>query len=489
MNVKSKWFWALILFFLISHIVNLTILPVFADEAIYIRWGQFFGREPLKYLFFPLYDGKTPLYIWILGIFSKLSLDPLLISRGISVGISLACSLVIARLVELITLKKNTFNQALFIWTILPFSFIFSRLALIDMLLTLWLSLSMYYYFQVLLRLKQGGYYQIVPGIFWGLALITKTSAFYFLPVYLALYLLTQMQKQANLEARELALGLFGFMLGSSMLLVMAFSPLFPFLFQRGADFTFSTQEIASNLPHILVTNLHRMGKWLIIYCSPLILLSLILLRSKKIEIKMLLIGLVIWLLPFLVTGKVLSSRYILPSLIFIVPLMTITLSKLSTKIRIITTVLFIGYCLYWNYFLIFKPNAAPFPIEDRVQFLTDWSSGHGIKESADFFLEIAKTQKILVATEGFFGTLPDGLMIYLDGKPELHNMRVEGVGLPIFGVPRLLAETSGFDRKFVVVNEHRFVGNPLPPGMILIQKYPRPFGGPSLLLLEFQEK
>ena len=489
MNVKSKWFWALILFFLISHVVNLTILPVFADEAIYIRWSQFFGREPFKYLFFPLYDGKTPLYIWILGVFSKLSLDPLLISRGISVGISLICGIVIARLVELLADKKNTFNPALFIWTILPFSFIYSRLALIDMLLTLWLSLSIYYYFQVLLRLKHGGLYPIVPGIFWGLALITKTSAFYFLPVYLVLYLFTQIKKQTKFETRELGLGLLGFMMGSGMLLVMAFSPLFPFLFQRGADFTFSIQEIASNLPHITATNVQRMGKWLLLYCSPLILLSLMLMRSKKLGDQLLLIGLLVWLLPFLVTGKVLSSRYILPSLIFIVPLMTITLSTLASKIRIIVALLFIGYCMYWNYFLIFRPNAAPFPIEDRVQFLTDWSSGHGIKESADFFLEIAKTQKVLVATEGFFGTLPDGLMIYLDGKTELDNMRVEGVGLPIFGVPKLLTETAGYDRKFVVVNEHRFVGNPLPPGLVLIQKYPRPFGGPSLLLLEFQEK
>jgi hypothetical protein len=78
--------------------------------------------------------------------------------------------------------------------------------------------------------------------------------------------------------------------------------------------------------------------------------------------------------------------------------------------------------------------------------------------------------------------------MIYLDGQPELDNMRVEGVGLPIFGVPKLLSEKPGYDRKFVLVNEHRFVGDPLPPGLFLVQKYPRPHGGPALLLLEYED-
>lgn len=488
MNIRHTRLWILFTVFMVIHLINLTRLPVFADEAIYIRWGQLVGREPLKYLFFPLYDGKTPLFIWILGFLSKLNFDPLWLGRIVSVTASLITGVVVAKLAQLISTKKSTYNQAFLIWTVLPFSFIYTRLALIDMLLTLWLSLSIYYYFRVLLQSSPTKWRLFLPGLFWGLALITKTSALYFLPVYGVIYVLAIIQKRVTFSVREFCLGIVGFTLGSGLLLVMALSPLFPFLFQRSADFTFSAQEITSNLPHIVFTNMRRMGKWLLIYCSPLIFMSLTLLRSKKFGAHWLLIGLVVWLLPFLITGKVLSSRYILPSLIFIVPLMAAAFHALPARLRIGAATLFISYCLYWNYFLLFNPNAAPFPIEDRVQFLTDWSSGHGIKESADYLLEIAKTQRVLVATEGFFGTLPDGLMIYLDGKPELDNMRIEGVGLPIFGVPKLLKETTGFDRKFVVVNEHRFVGNPLPPGLVLIQKYARPFGGPSLLLLEFQE-
>lgn len=488
MILKHKWLWLLVLLFTLSRIINLTILPIFADEAIYIRWGQLFGREPIKYLFFPLYDGKTPLFIWLLGIIGKTNSDPLFSGRILSVFAGLATGFVISKLAELVSQQKKVFYMAFVVWMCLPFSYIYSRLALIDMLLTLWLAISTYYFFKSLLQPKSPKWMLILPGMFWGLALITKTSAFYYLPVYAALFLFYGLNNRNSNFIRKTFIGMFGFILGGSLLGIMRISPLFPFLFQRGADFTFSIHDILSDLPHILLTNLHRVGKWLLVYCSPLIILFVGFLKPKKTEYSWLLIGFVVWLLPFMITGKVLSSRYILPCLIFVVPMLAIAINRLTPWISRLVLVLLIGYGMYWGYFLVFNPDAAPYPIEDRVQFLTDWSSGHGIKPVADYFLELAKSQKLLIATEGYFGTLPDGLMIYLDGKPELDNMRVEGVGLPIFGVPKLLIETQGYDRKFIVVNEHRFVGTPLPPGLVLVEQFKRPHNGPSLLLLEYTE-
>ncbi len=479
----------LIAVFVLSHVLYLTRLPVFADEAIYIRWGQLFGREPAKYLFFPLYDGKTPLFIWLLGVTSHINLDPLWVGRAVSVLAGLVSGLVIAKLTYLLSKDKRDFTKAFLLWTLLPFSFLYSRLALIDMLLTMWLAISFMAFIALLSNQKRRAWHLLTPGFAWGLALITKTSALYFLPVYGAIFIHAWMSRSARFSRAQYIWGGLGFMMGAGLLAAMAVSPLFPFLFQRSADFTFSLQEIITSLPHILMTNTRRIGKWLFIYGTPGLLFCASLARAKKPTYLWLFTGLLVWLAPFLITGRVLSSRYILPSVIFIVPLITLSLNHLKPWLRRLGMVGIGAYCVYWNYFLIVNPNAAPFPIEDRVQFLTDWSSGHGIKETADFLLEIAKTQKVLVATEGFFGSLPDGLMIYLDGRNELGNMRVEGVGLPIFGVPQLLTQTPGFDRKFVVVNEHRFVGNPLPQGLVLVQKYARPYGGPSLLLLEFQEK
>ena len=63
---------------------NLTHLPVFGDEAIYIRWAQIMRTEPtLRFL--PLSDGKQPLFMWVLMPFLKIFSDPLVAGRMVSV--------------------------------------------------------------------------------------------------------------------------------------------------------------------------------------------------------------------------------------------------------------------------------------------------------------------------------------------------------------------------------------------------------------------
>src|SRR3989344_2929616 len=86
----NEWKWTILLlmaivgtaFFL--RFFNLTLLPVFADEAIYIRWSQIMANEAtLRFL--PLSDGKQPLYMWILMFFVERFSDPLFIGRLLSV--------------------------------------------------------------------------------------------------------------------------------------------------------------------------------------------------------------------------------------------------------------------------------------------------------------------------------------------------------------------------------------------------------------------
>ena len=63
---------------------NLTLQPIFADEAIYIRWAQVMRAEPtLRFL--SLSDGKTPLFMWAMIPFLKVFSDPLFAGRFLSV--------------------------------------------------------------------------------------------------------------------------------------------------------------------------------------------------------------------------------------------------------------------------------------------------------------------------------------------------------------------------------------------------------------------
>src|SRR3989344_2638652 len=66
------------------RLYNLTILPIFGDEAIYIRWAQVMRAEP-GLRFVPLSDGKQPLFMWVVIPFFKIIHDPLFASRLFSV--------------------------------------------------------------------------------------------------------------------------------------------------------------------------------------------------------------------------------------------------------------------------------------------------------------------------------------------------------------------------------------------------------------------
>jgi 4-amino-4-deoxy-L-arabinose transferase-like glycosyltransferase len=111
-----------------------------------------------------------------------------------------------------------------------------------DTLLTFFLAGS-FYFMLVWIRsrhLKAA----LTAGVFWGLALLTKTSAVYFgliRPGVFALVFLTSRSRVERLKAT--AQFVIAGMTGMMMLLVLKASPLFPFLFQRSSDFAFTPQN------------------------------------------------------------------------------------------------------------------------------------------------------------------------------------------------------------------------------------------------------
>jgi predicted membrane-bound mannosyltransferase len=91
----------------VFRFISLTILPIFADEAIYVRWAQVMASEPtLRFL--PLSDGKQPLYMWILMFIVKYFNDPLFIGRLISVFAGLSTTIGIFVFSYIVIFLKKT---------------------------------------------------------------------------------------------------------------------------------------------------------------------------------------------------------------------------------------------------------------------------------------------------------------------------------------------------------------------------------------------
>jgi len=117
------------------RVYNLTLLPVFVDEAIYIRWAQVMRAEStLRFL--PLSDGKQPLFMWLVIPFLKVFSDPLLAGRLVSVTAGAATLVGIFLLAYVLFKSKKVAIMAALIYAVSPFSFFFDRMALADSLLS-----------------------------------------------------------------------------------------------------------------------------------------------------------------------------------------------------------------------------------------------------------------------------------------------------------------------------------------------------------------
>src|SRR6266571_4238197 len=89
MGVIKKNAWVLLglgvfVLYFFTRFYNILGLPIFTDEAIYVRWAQIAANDA-SWRFISLTDGKQPMFIWIGMILMKLIHDPLLAGRMVSV--------------------------------------------------------------------------------------------------------------------------------------------------------------------------------------------------------------------------------------------------------------------------------------------------------------------------------------------------------------------------------------------------------------------
>lgn len=502
------------LLFLCSRLLQLTILPVFADEAIYIRWAQLLSHDS-RYLFFALNDGKPPLFVWSLVPALSLFTDPLLAARVVSVVVGFLQMWVLWALLR-ISSPRSSRLPALIAGTVIvlltPFWFFHQRMALMDGLLTLGLSISLLGFF-LLDRLSWLSHWNartilafvpaiVLTGVGWGVALWTKTPALFFAPVFVfwALVPNEPIPRHDLLRfwlRRGLLFGLSG-LLGLGLFALLKVSPAFGSLFGRSSDFTYSVSDILAGEWRSTLQNFPKVLNWLSTYMRPELLsfclLAVLFSRQKLLHGKLLL-GALLWALPLLLLGRVLHPRYFLP----VAPFLTVSaalffpevwelLKKKRENIFASTAffllLLFYGIsCLRFQFFAFFSPSMIPFVLDDREQYLAEWSSGHGIPQVRDALLQRAgQGLRTTVVTEGSFGTLPDGLLMYFDRRPEIQHLRIEGLAqYPVSSIPDWVHEEANNNETWLVVNEHRMALDPETNNLELIARYPRPYGAPDL--------
>lgn len=456
---------SLIVLFLTSRLINLGILPIFADEAIYIRWAQLISQKTY-YFFIPLSDGKTPLFMWLLAPLLRLKADPLLTGRALSVVAGLAT------LIGVYYLTKTLFNRkTALIASILvifqPFLLFYDRLSLTDSLLTALVIWSFYFTHQLFSRpsLKFGA----ILGSVAGAVLLTKPSGLLFLLLNTLLVPLKNIKKliKPGLLTVVIASGLYNFLRLSSA---------FSLISSRSHDYLRSNQEIIHGFFQYFLPTFKVFFSWLVSYLSwpALVLIFISLFLAIKNRIKIIVILFIFTLVPLLVQvsiGKIIYPRYLLP----IVPFLLIILSWGLTRINKIFWLIVLIFILSWfkfDWFLLTDPLKAPLDPWEKDQYLQQWSSGYGLEEIKNYLNNLPQDQQILVATEGSFGTLPNGLQIFFN---QSNHIQILGVGFPDKTVSPAMEQALKEGKKvYLVVNAHRY-NLSAAERLNLIAEYPRP--------------
>jgi len=496
-NTLKEWKWTIlaglgivVLFFLL-RLINLTILPIFCDEAIYIRWSQIMRSEQtLRFL--PLIDGKQPLFMWLTIPFLKLFADPLVAGRIVSILAGFA-SLVGLFLTTYYLLKsKKAALFSMLIYSLLPFSLFMDRLALVDSLI---LAFGIWVFFLASLLVEnQRIDLAILTGIVLGGALITKSPAIFFAGMIPSTILLLKPKPRISVRLIKLAglwliLSLFAFTIYN----LLRLGPNFQMIAIRNKDYVFTLKEILSHPHDPLLIHLKDLAGWLPnLFTWPIFILSLLgiiigLIKKRRISLLLL-----VWFaLPILFQSffaKVFTPRYVLfaifPLIIFASFAADWFLNKLKKKIYLwpILLILIFSLAIRYDYLLLSAPEKAPLPEGKRRGYLVEWTSGYGINEVRDFLKDISKDKKIVVGTEGHFGTLPDGLMIYFDKDP---RVTILGVGINLEEIPKELREAAQTTPTYLVINQSR-IKIKEETGLKLILKIPKQPGpkGQDFLLL-----
>lgn len=492
----------LILLYLVTHFYQLTLLPVFADEAIYIRWAQLIMDDWSRYLFFPLNDGKTPLFIWLLVPFQYLFKDQLYAGRFLAVLVGLFQVLLNGYLAKQLGARKKTVWLAMLLTIVLPYWYFHHRVALIDGLMTLFMTTTLIGLLKISFDKKSSPSKHycllLLTGLSFGLAILTKIPAVLAIPSFYLMSLIKERDWSKNLFKQGLFTTLV-VVIGLLTFLTMKLHPAFGQLFSRGSDFLYPWSEVLFHgLWRQTVINIPTYLSYFVAYLGwPLLLLNIYGLFSptqKKTQ-WLLIISAVFFALPMMILGRVVYPRYFLPVAIFLTLSATLAIQeivdlyitrqkklpqKTGAAVILVTLIASLAATAFnFIYPSLTKPDQIPFVSADQFQYLTEWSSGHGIKEVSAYLLATAKTKKVAAATEGFFGTLPDGILLYLHNQ-NVTNLYVEGIGQPVRAIPAKFSDRAqNYDQILLVVNSHR-LGMHLEPNQLLKQ-YCRPFQAPCL--------
>ena len=490
MKLKYLDLFGLSLAFFFTRLINLKIVPIFTDEAIYTYWAQIALHDPVN-RFVSLEDGKQPLFVWLGAVFQKFISDPLIAMRLVSVFAGFGSLIAIYLLTKTLFDKKIAILAVIF-YIILPFTLLYDRMALFDSLLTMFGVFSAYLAVKIAKspKLSVGA----LNGLVIGLGLITKSSANFFIYLLPFSYIFLNFAKLFDKKlVKWLAVSTLTAIIAQIVYNMLRLSPLFYMIDRKNYEFIRSFGEILKNPLIQIPSNPKTIATWFIEYngwpfIALVIITSLYTIYKRKVE-ALILISYVS--LPFLaesIFNKVLYPRFSLfffPYIIIIAAFGLDAFRKKHALLFIPVIIITLTVPVFSSFKLLTNPSHSLIAQADKEQYLNSWPAGYGVSEVVTFLKAESQNHPVIVGTEGTFGLLPFALQIYFYSNK---NVQISGYW-PVKDIPQQILESAKHNKTYFIFNENQKISDTtINPHLKLIAKYQKGTGNSYMRFFEIVE-
>lgn len=448
---------AITFLFFFSRLYNLLQVPIFTDEAIYLRWAQIASGDP-AWRFISLTDGKQPLFIWFVVVVMRFVDDPLLAGRLVSVASGFFTMIGIFFLGRELFRNRWVGLLCAFLYLIFPMALVYDRIALYDSLvgtLSIW---SLYFAVLLVRRLRLD--LALILGMVIGGGVLNKSIGFfsiYLLPFTLLLFNWHESERTRRITKWILFAGVAA-LSANVYYSILRLSPFFYIIEEKNALFVYPFGEWLTHPFTFFWGNL-SVGQWNWLYTYltwPMLLLVILAFFVDKKYFRGKILLLVWFILPFFalaIFGRVLYPRFVFFMIIALLPLAAFSI--LTIKYRFKSSMFYAAIFLLTiipslrsDYMILTNFARAPIPVSDLGQFINDWPAGGGIKEAIEFFEKQARNQKIFISTQGTFGLMPYSIEIYLGNNP---NVEIVGFWPTDEEMPERLKEVARVKPTYIV--------------------------------------
>ena len=417
--------------------------------------------------------------MWLTIPFFKIISDPLLAGRTLSALADLATIMGVAFTAYILFKNKRLSVLAGAIYSVLPYSVFFGRMALADSLLVMFyvwtfnlLALSFIH-----LRLDLA----MLAGFSLGFAWLTKSPAVFVFLLSPSVFLLIKPLTRRNFIV-ACGLWLVACVIAIGMYNILRLGPQFHMIAIRNADYVYPVLEVIRHPLDPLIPHLKDSLNFYFYLATPIGLLFAIwgTFEVHRSHLRQRLILALWFLVPIFVQSslaKAFTARYLLFTVPFAVILIAHAIEHFGQKsqkhvLTLAAAGLVIIPSLVVDWSLLFNPPSTPLPRIERAGYLEEWTAGQGLRDISFQLAQFAKSGPVLVGSEGFFGTPFDALQLYLNN---VSNVRVIGVGVWIDSVHEKLQNALADNQVFLIVNSSRFHNDdPEKIGLKLLSSYPK---------------